>query len=236
MEPGPDRFAAGMVQFFANAQGLLPRVMGGRRVAGDVVGVADVGEGFGLPVEVAELAVQGERTRVAIDGLSVVGEVVVGIADTVPGDRLAEMVVEFAHLAQGILAAVEGLLVGPELGVRPADIVERPGRSGPVSGGAHQFQQLNGMAERRGDVTLPVGHAGEILAGAGLAHLVAKLPVKPQSFPQLTVGVPVTSQPGPGEAEVPAKAGLAGLVNMPLSGGHAADSVCLRFSVLSLIG
>lgn len=57
-------------------------------VAGGVVSVAEVDEGFGFAVAVAVLPVKRDGALVAGDGLVVVVEVVMGIAKAVPGAGL----------------------------------------------------------------------------------------------------------------------------------------------------
>src|SRR2546421_4903531 len=84
-EFGADLGGVGVVHFVEDGQGLLPGVAGGLRVAGGVVGVAEVGEGVGLVVAVAGVPDQSEGVLVAGDGLGVLAEVVVGVAQAVPG-------------------------------------------------------------------------------------------------------------------------------------------------------
>jgi hypothetical protein len=99
-----------------------------------VVGVAEVGEGGGFFVAVAEVPHQVEGVLVAGDGLGVVAEVVVGVAEAVPGGGLPVAVVEVLVQGEGLLAVGEGLLVVAEQGVVPADRVEGLGLPALVAG------------------------------------------------------------------------------------------------------
>ena len=67
-EFGADGVGVGVVEVGEDGQGLLPGIAGGLRVAGGVVGVAEVGEGGGLVVAVAEVLVQGEGVVATKEG------------------------------------------------------------------------------------------------------------------------------------------------------------------------
>jgi hypothetical protein len=55
-----------VVEVVKDVQGVLPGVAGGGGIAGGVVGVAEVGEGVGFVVAVAEVPDQGEGVLVAL--------------------------------------------------------------------------------------------------------------------------------------------------------------------------
>lgn len=87
----------GVVEFGEDGQGVLPGVLSGVAIAGGVVRVAEVDEGGGLPLAVAEGAEEVEGALVAGDGLVVVAELVVGVAEAVPGGGFPPPVAEFVE-------------------------------------------------------------------------------------------------------------------------------------------
>src|SRR5947209_6495976 len=113
----------------------MPGVTGGGGLAGGVEDVAEVSEGDGFVVAVAEFPEEAAGLPVAGDRLGVPAEVVVGVAKAVPGVRLSDVVVEFLEQHEGLPAGGERLLVVTEPGVIPADVVEGVGLPTPIVGG-----------------------------------------------------------------------------------------------------
>jgi hypothetical protein len=70
-EFGTDLVGVGVVEVVEDGQGLLPGLVVGVGVAAGVVGVAEVDEGGGFVVPVAEVAEQADGVLVAGDGLDV---------------------------------------------------------------------------------------------------------------------------------------------------------------------
>jgi hypothetical protein len=89
----------------------LPGGSGGLGVAGGVMGVAEVGEGVGFVVAVADVPVPGKGLLVAGHCMGVVAEVVVGVAEAVPGGGLPVAVAELLEQGEGLLAMGERLLM-----------------------------------------------------------------------------------------------------------------------------
>jgi hypothetical protein len=104
-------FGVGVLQVLEDHLGLFPGVAGGVAVAGGVVRVAEAGEGAGLLVAVPERAEEIEGLAVALDGLSVVAEVLVGVAETVECFGFPGPVAEAAVQGQGQLTVGQRLLV-----------------------------------------------------------------------------------------------------------------------------
>ena len=70
----------GRVELAKDGAGLLPGIAGRIGVAGTVMNLAELGEGAGFAVAVAELPEQVEGPLVAGDCLGLVTEVLVGLA------------------------------------------------------------------------------------------------------------------------------------------------------------
>ena len=79
-----------------DGQRLLPGIAGRLTVADGVLAIAELGEGVGLVVAVAELAVQAQGSLVAPDGVWVVAKALQAVADAGPGGGLTVVVAEFA--------------------------------------------------------------------------------------------------------------------------------------------
>ena len=79
-----------------DGQRLLPGIAGRLMVSAGVLAIAELGEGIGLVVAVAELGVQGQGSLMAADGVWVAAKVVQGISDAGPGGGLTVVVAEFA--------------------------------------------------------------------------------------------------------------------------------------------
>ena len=115
---------------------------------------------------------------------------------------------------------VTGLLGAAQKDVIPADGVERLGLAGRVGGGAEQSEGLLPVAERVAVTALVLGDPAKGDAGEGLAGAVAELPLQPQTYRQVTAGLPVVAQPETGDGEGPAGRGLPGHVTQPGRGGQ----------------
>ncbi len=137
-EFGSDMVYGRVAQLGENSQGLLPGGTGSVKSFCDVVAVAEVGEGVGFVVAVAEVAMQLEGVLETDAGLFVMAEVMVCVAEAVPGGRLPNAVAELLLQGERLPAVGEGLLMPAEQGVVPADRVERPGLSCAVTGGPVQ--------------------------------------------------------------------------------------------------
>ena len=85
-----------MAEFVEDAVGVAPGGLGVGRVAGGVVGVAEAGQGGGLFVSFAGVAVDVDGSLVVPDGVGVVVEVMVCVAEAVVGAGLAEEVAVLA--------------------------------------------------------------------------------------------------------------------------------------------
>ena len=83
-EPGLDLRGVRVVEAVEDGQRLLPGVAGRLMVSRGVLTVAEFGEGVGLVMAVAELAVQGQGPLEAGDRLQVAAEAVQCIADAGP--------------------------------------------------------------------------------------------------------------------------------------------------------
>jgi hypothetical protein len=92
VEFGTEPVGVGRVKMIEDDNCLLPDGTGGSCVADGVVGVAEVGEGLGQAVAVAEVVIQLDGVLKAGDGLGVVAEVVVDVAEAVPGASLSTLV------------------------------------------------------------------------------------------------------------------------------------------------
>ena len=95
-KPGLDSGGVWVMEALEDGQRLLPGVAGRLVVSCGVLAVAEFGEGVGLVVAVAELAVQGQGLLVAGDGVRVAAKAVQGVADAGPGGGLTVVVAEFA--------------------------------------------------------------------------------------------------------------------------------------------
>src|SRR5579872_5620369 len=104
-----------MAQFFEEVQRLSPGLVGRFQLVCRMVSVAEMGEGIGLVIAVAEIAIAVEGVPVS-DGGGVVAAVMAGVPDAVPGGRLAVPVAKFAVQAEGLLAARRGLLIVAQMG------------------------------------------------------------------------------------------------------------------------
>lgn len=94
VKPGPDLGGVWVMEAVEDGQRLKPGVAGRLMVSRGVLAVAEFGEGAGLVVAVAELAVQGQGPLVAGDGVWVAAEAVQGVADAGPGGGLTVAVAE----------------------------------------------------------------------------------------------------------------------------------------------
>lgn len=112
-----DPVGVGVVELVVDGQRKLPGRAGGGEITSGVMGVAEVGEGFGFAVPVAEIPVQLATVLIAVDGLAVVAEVMVCVAEAVPGCSLTSRVADFPVQGERLLAVGEGLPVVAELGV-----------------------------------------------------------------------------------------------------------------------
>ena len=106
-----------MAQFFEEVQRLSPGLVGRFQLVCRMVSVAEMGEGIGLVIAVAEIAIAVEGVPVSDGGGGVVAAVMAGVPDAVPGGRLAVPVAKFAVQAEGLLAARRGLGEGSSLEV-----------------------------------------------------------------------------------------------------------------------
>src|SRR5215472_12234240 len=93
-EPGPDLGGVWVMEAVEDGQRLLPGAAGRLIVSRGVLAVAEFGEGVGLMVAVAELAVQSQGPLVAGDRLWVAAEAVQGVADAGPRSSLTVAVAE----------------------------------------------------------------------------------------------------------------------------------------------
>lgn len=84
------------MQVFQDGKCLLPGPVGGIEIIGRAVGVAEMTEGVGLVVAVAEFTVAVESMLIRDRGLGVAAEVMADISDAVPGGCFAVPVAEFA--------------------------------------------------------------------------------------------------------------------------------------------
>jgi hypothetical protein len=176
-----DMLGVGVVEVDQDGQCKLPGVAGGVEVAGDVVGLAEVGEKGGLVVAVV-LPGQVDGVLVAGDGLVVLAEVVVGVADAVPGNGLPVAVAEFLVQGEGLLAGGEGLPVIAELSVEPAAVVEGSGLPRPVTGGLEQVERQPGVVEGFSVPALPLPRPGEVVVAAGLPGQVTAWPYRSRAW------------------------------------------------------
>src|SRR5262245_53387878 len=118
---------------FVEDGGCFPPGRGrGFGIAGRVVAVAEVGQGGGLVVALADLAVQREGLPVAGDGLVVLAEAVVRRAERIQGRPQPDPVTGFLQQGPRLSAVRDRLLVLAEKAVAPADVVEGAGLSDRV--------------------------------------------------------------------------------------------------------
>ena len=80
VQPSADLVGGGLVELAEDGPGLPPGVAGRAEVAGVAVQPAEVGEGAGLAVAVAELPEQRQRPLLAVRSPGVVAELVVGVS------------------------------------------------------------------------------------------------------------------------------------------------------------
>src|SRR5580692_3249008 len=78
-----------VVQFVEDGKGLPPGILGLVLLASGMVGIAEVSEGVGLAVAVAEFAENAQGVAVAVGGVGKVSELVLGVAQAVPRACLA---------------------------------------------------------------------------------------------------------------------------------------------------
>ncbi|WP_243727196.1 response regulator transcription factor [Actinocrispum wychmicini] len=107
-----------------------PQLVGVNVVVGAVERVAETVESGGFVVLVAELAREGQRLLVVVDGLGVVPEAMVGVAEAVRRARPSFRVRQVAVQVQGVPASGDALCEVPEQRVVPAQDAERSHPSG----------------------------------------------------------------------------------------------------------
>src|SRR5712691_5467730 len=113
-EFGADSLGVGMADAVEDVQGVPPGLAGGLRAACTVVGVAEVSQDDGLPVEFSGRGEEAQSLLVAPDGLLVLTEPVMDVAEAVPNVCLVELIVQPALQGQRPLAVHQSLTVVSE--------------------------------------------------------------------------------------------------------------------------
>jgi hypothetical protein len=109
-----DSGRVGVVQVVEDGQCLLPGILSPLRIAGCVAGVAEVGEGSGLAVVIAQVPDDIEGVLVMCCRFVQATELMFSVAEAIPGVCLAIAVAEIAVQGQGLLAERPGPLVVAE--------------------------------------------------------------------------------------------------------------------------
>src|SRR5215470_870242 len=119
-ELGADLAGVGVLDVLEDGQRLLPGLPGLGQLAGDVAGVAEVGEGIRFEVAVAGFPGNAEGALVAGGGFGEVAQMVLGVPHAVPGMSLGPAVADFRAQGECLAAERAGLLVVAEPAVAPA--------------------------------------------------------------------------------------------------------------------
>src|SRR5262245_1857705 len=102
VQSGSNAVGVGMAQFVEGGKCSPPGGAGGTAVSGGMVGVAEADLCVCRAEMVAGLAAQVQGALVAVDGLTVMAQVMVGVAKAVPGRGLFVMLADFPLQGEGI--------------------------------------------------------------------------------------------------------------------------------------
>ena len=98
-----------MTEIDEDLKSLTPGVVRGRRVAGSVVGVSEMGKGKCLIVAVSELTMEGNGSAVAVRSSRMVAAVEMGVAEAIPGMGFLKLVLQLLGQRESLFAMAEGL-------------------------------------------------------------------------------------------------------------------------------
>src|SRR2546421_2571158 len=137
-ESGGDLLDVAVIELAQDAERFGPGAPGRGEGTAAVMGVAEVDQGRGHVVPVAQGAIQRDGLPVGLLGRAVLAELVVGPADAVPGGCLAVQVAGRCP-GQCLAAVLESGPMVAEQGMAPTDPVEAGDRPAWVSGGPVQL-------------------------------------------------------------------------------------------------
>jgi dihydrofolate reductase len=200
--------------------GAPPGPVRGTGITGEPVARAEVREGAGLAVHVADRAEGVERLDVAGDGLGGLGGLAPAqpdVGEAGPGVRLVRAVAELLVEHERPRQEVEGPVVVADAAVVPAEVGERDGLPGPVAEPLEEVVGPAGGVERAALPALDDVHgaapvvrprlAGEVVAG------------QLQRGVEVAVGVVEAAQVRHHPAEFAPRAALLRRVAQPPGGG-----------------
>src|SRR5262249_23556000 len=137
-----------MVDLVEDRQCPLPAVLGGVRLAGGGVGVAEVDQRVRRPVPDTQFQVQIHALAETSGRLLVLTQAMVGVAEAVPVRGRTTPVADRPIDGERLPAVRDGLAVVTEFGVAPAKAVEGARLTDLVTGGAEHVARPFAVAER----------------------------------------------------------------------------------------